>query len=70
MFSRVACAEGAVTVFKMGMMGVDLTDAVLDYIATADLADQGFAGHAIWLGACVRGELHALGDRTLLAAIP
>ena len=59
MFSRIACTEGAVTVFKMGMMSIDLTDAVLDYIATADLADQGLAGHAIWLGTYVRGELHA-----------
>ena len=45
-----ACREGAVTVIKATMMGIDLTDAVLDYIATADLAGEGFAGHAIWLG--------------------
>lgn len=38
--------------FQCALFALDITDAVLDYIATADLVDRGFHSHAVWLGAC------------------
>ena len=49
-----ACMVGALTVFKSTMFVVDVGDAILDYIATADLVDKGYENHAIWLGESVR----------------
>ena len=48
-----SCAKMVATgivAFRSIMFVVDVTDAILDYIATADLANKGFQLHAAWLG--------------------